>query len=382
MIFVALSVNCIIVHDDEPGQEASEEQPEEHSPQAEALTYLRIGDKIVPVRQVQRRYPEEMGILKSRRDTPYRIKRRPRPKPKPKHIRRPMKPKPKYGPPNVNYKPLTHYNPHVMNDFYRDTFDKDGQTRLEYQSNGPPISFPSKTYGEPPMIPILNSNPHTSGTFGSMYNQLSFKPSLTRPSAQFNIGEPSPSKYQSSSGKYAEPASNDYNWNKIPLESNFGQDLYKTSISSYDVPTYDSDNIPSRNLFEPAPSQPPKLPSHYEQQDFRTPTRTHNSFSDKPNSNTFNFDDFTPNTLQKTTLNDVSESQRVQVKSKNKNPSQKLQTASQINFDELEKELRQGFPLNSDIDDDDLTHIFSPAKRRTTQGMYIYINEIGFMMNI
>ena len=368
MIFVALNVNCIIVHDEDPANTASEEQPEEHSPQAEAFTYLRIGDKIVPVRQVPRRYPDDLGMLQARRDTPYRIKRRPRPKPKPKHIRRPPKPKTKYGPPNVNYKPISHYSPNIVNDFYRDTFDKDGQTRLEYQSNGPPISFPSKTYGEPPMIPILNNNPHSS-LFGSMYNHLSFKPSLTRPSAQYNIGEPSTVKQKTNSGKYAEPASatNDYNWNKIPLD-NFGQDLYKTSISSYDVPTYDPDNVPNRNLFEPAPSDPPKLPSHYEQQDFRTPTRSHNSFSEKPNSNTFNFDDFTSNTFQKTTLNDVSESQRVQVKSKNKNPSQKLQTSSQYNFDELERELRAGFPLNSDIDDDDLTHVFSPVRKRTTQG--------------
>uniref|UniRef100_A0A182FQT5 Uncharacterized protein n=1 Tax=Anopheles albimanus TaxID=7167 RepID=A0A182FQT5_ANOAL len=96
------------------------------------------------------------------------IKRRPKLPPpgsrgrKPRPPRRPAsKPRVKYGPPNVNYAPLSHYVPQSIEDPFSSGFDNpfaDHQQQHHHHHG---------SFGEPPVSSSYSSSIHPSPTFGS-----------------------------------------------------------------------------------------------------------------------------------------------------------------------------------------------------------------------
>lgn len=143
-----------------------------------------------------------------------------------------------------------------------------------------------------------------------------------------------------------------YNIPDFPLENMFGKDLYKTSVSSYDVPTYDHGK--GAISYSTNSAKVPNLPNYYDQNEFKTPTRTSNGLQTSA-SNIYDPEDYTAY------INDVSESKKVHVKAK-----QKTKSPPPIKFEDLEKELKSiKIPL-SDESRDDIKYAFTSRTTTTT----------------
>lgn len=236
------------------------------------------------------------------------IKRRPKiPAPPPRRKprpRRPPKPKVKYGPPNINFPPLSHYSPHSFDDTFSTSYETSFSDHNSFAE--PPVSYgspiqPSPAFGSPPFAYGQGTTSYQGSTFGRPnFESTSFegfgKPSL----ASSNLNGFDPSKYpglldspshsshsqhpsagkiptfgghfsQSSFTNSKQPSyqsspsfigdSSNFNFNKdqtsfthhtetpknqFPLES-FRQNPFRTPLTSYEVPISHTKS----NLFEP-----------------------------------------------------------------------------------------------------------------------------------
>jgi hypothetical protein len=213
----------------------------------------------------------------------------------------------------------------------------------------PQVSRPALTYGTPFESGFSpNSGPTSLGTFDT--SDLDFD---VFKSTSIDLGS---TKYQ----EPKKPSQNDYAINNFPLDNGYVPDLYKTSMSSYDAPAYNKENFENyppvfgAKTTSNTNSNPPPLPNHYEQQDFKTPTRTSNGLQTGSNS-FYNPQDYT------TYLNDVSESKKVPVKTKQKSKYPK------VSFEDLEQQLKSiTLPPSFHDPDDDLKYAFSQKTTTTT----------------
>lgn len=364
---------------------------------------------------------DDVIVIREKREPPYRIRKRRIPKPS-VHIRRPpskknrpkSKPKPKYGPPNINYKPLASYTSEYVDNYNTPNFLKGHQS---IGASGPSVVYPSQTFGEPPVIPVatiseskyplippktrygtpsITSSISTSYSAGSSQdgnpfsnnNPYKFKhssktPSVSRPALTY--GTPIESGFSPNSGptgfssldssdfdfdmykstgfelestKYHQepkrPPQNDYAINNFPLDNGYVPDLYKTSVSSYDAPAYKKENFENYPPGTQFSSNPPPLPNHYDQHEFKTPTRTSNGLQTGSNS-FYDPQDYT------TYLNDVSESKKIPVKTKQKSKYPK------VNFEDLEQQLKSiTLPPSFSDSEDDLRYAFTQRTPTTT----------------
>ncbi|XP_055544659.1 uncharacterized protein LOC129729840 [Wyeomyia smithii] len=103
------------------------------------------------------------------------IKRRPKLPPpiprgrKPRPPRRPPKPKVKYGPPNVNFPPLSYYSPQNFDDTFGPVFETSFPDQNSFGE--PPGSYrnplqPSPTFGSPPFAYGHTTTSYQGSTFG------------------------------------------------------------------------------------------------------------------------------------------------------------------------------------------------------------------------
>lgn len=232
------------------------------------------------------------SMTRDKRDAPTTIHiiraiRQPKPKPRRKRPR----PSTKYGPPSIpSYKPISHYAPLNLEESITDGFDDSYSPVFQEDSK---FKFKPPSFGKPQSYPSLNQlrNSQFSNNFGAYsqnYNrQAPYKPK-TRNKPKKNSAEGVASVYQiPNNGQFAEPPSYDqlklsgYLQNdnpiptqQIPLEDNFNPNLYKNSISSYDVPLN----------YQLKPSSSPKNP--YESPSFqntKTKNKPDDDFEDKPN---------------------------------------------------------------------------------------------------
>nr|XP_029730068.1 extensin-like [Aedes albopictus] len=248
------------------------------------------------------------------------IKRRPKLPPlpprsrKPRPPRRPPKPKVKYGPPNVNYPPITHYNPQSFDETFSTSYETSYSDHNSFAE--PPVSYggpiqPSPAFGSPPFAYGQGSTSYQGSTFGRpSFESTSFegfgKPSLgssnldafdpskfpgliDRPSQGYSSSkygghssQPSftnskPPSFHSSTSFFGDGPS--FNSDKdlvshtrlteveapkhqFPLEG-FKQNPFRTPLTSYEVPLSHTKS----NLFEPTKdydtSSYKKIPNTY-----------------------------------------------------------------------------------------------------------------------
>ncbi|XP_058821582.1 uncharacterized protein LOC131683543 [Topomyia yanbarensis] len=122
-------------------------------------------DELPKLRRQKRQDIEIHRVIKRRPKLPPPIPRGRKPRPP----RRPPKPKVKYGPPNVNYPPLSHYNPHSFDDSFSQSFET---TFSEQNSFGePPNSYgnpihPSPAFGSPPFAYGQGTTVYQGASFG------------------------------------------------------------------------------------------------------------------------------------------------------------------------------------------------------------------------
>ncbi|XP_058454332.1 uncharacterized protein LOC131432213 [Malaya genurostris] len=137
-------------------------------------------DQLPKLRRQKRQDIEIHRVIKRRPKLPPPIPRGRKPRPP----RRPPKPKTKYGPPNVNFPPLNHYNPQS----YDNSFSTSFETTFQEQNS---FGEPPNTYGNPlHPSPAFGSPPFAYGQGTIHYQGSSFgKPSFE--SASFEgFGKP------------------------------------------------------------------------------------------------------------------------------------------------------------------------------------------------
>ncbi|XP_062565340.1 uncharacterized protein LOC134227704 [Armigeres subalbatus] len=335
------------------------------------------------------------------------IKRRPKlpplppPRRKPRPPRRPPKPKVKYGPPNVNFPPLTHYNPQSYDESFSTSYETSFSDHNSFAE--PPVSYgspihPSPAFGSPPFAYGQGTTSYQGSTFGRpSFESTSFegfgKPSLS--SSNLDAFDPSkfpglidsPSQsystskipsfgghssqisftnsklpsYQSSSSFFGDGSSFTSNKDLIshtrltdteahkhqfPLEG-FKPNPFRTPLTSYEVPithtksnlfeptkdfdlssykkipnTYSTSSISSTHSSSPSSTDEdddeyyPSLPNRYEQDQFHTPSKPN---PNKPlSSSVQTINDNDPFSNLNSYYDDVSESQKISVKTKTK----------------------------------------------------------------
>lgn len=217
-------------------------------------------------------------------------------------------------------------------------------------------NFPSGSSNFPPSSPNFPTSPggssSSSGSFPPFQQSGGSKDFIENSNIDFEI---KPSAFDSE--KYQEPKKPKIP--DFPLESGYVKDLYKTTVSSYDVPTYDHGNgAVSFSMSSAKAPTVPKLPNYYDQNEFKTPTRTSNGLQ-ASSANIYDPEDYTAY------LNDVSESKKIHVKAK-----QKYKNSPPTKFEELEKELKS-IRIPSEESRDDIKYAFtsrtSPITTTTTK---------------
>uniref|UniRef100_A0A182XK88 Uncharacterized protein n=1 Tax=Anopheles quadriannulatus TaxID=34691 RepID=A0A182XK88_ANOQN len=163
---------------------------------------------------------------------------------KPRPPRRPAsKPRGKYGPPNVNYPPLSHYVPQSIDDPYSSGFE--ASFGDHHGSFGEPPIHPSPTFGSPPFAYGQTITSYEGSSYGKpSYEGSSFgKPSYEGSS----FGKPSyeGSSFGKHSGGYQGGSIQSFGKPSFELSPNFDGGFSKPSFGSGLSSTFESKVPPS-----------------------------------------------------------------------------------------------------------------------------------------
>uniref|UniRef100_A0A182N770 Uncharacterized protein n=1 Tax=Anopheles dirus TaxID=7168 RepID=A0A182N770_9DIPT len=168
------------------------------------------------------------------------IKRRPKLPPPPPRSRKPRpprrpgsKPRSKYGPPNVNYPPLSHYAPQTLDDPYSSGFeasfgDHHGSFGEPPAGYGSPI-HPSPTFGSPPFAYGQTITSYE----GSSYGKPSYE--VSSPFGKHNYPGGGSSSSPSSSSSFGK-----HNFDTSNFDAGFSKTTFSSGPSAFDskVPSF------------------------------------------------------------------------------------------------------------------------------------------------